>query len=166
MRALRIERKARKFHNGPPRVRCQPGDCGTHRTTRTRGRPPELPGDGWRRVRPLLTGICGSDLSTVEGHASTYFDDWISFPFVPGHEVVGLLDDGTRVVLEPVLGHEAHGFAPPFPAQRPATATTTPTSPRATSNQVSRSASAARPVAAGRRSSSPTTASCTPCLTR
>jgi threonine dehydrogenase-like Zn-dependent dehydrogenase len=81
--------------------------------------PPELPGPGWRRVRPRLAGICGSDLSMIEGHASTYFDDWVSFPFVPGHEVVGELDDGTRVVIEPVLGHEARGFAPPFPGAAP-----------------------------------------------
>ena len=75
---------------------------------------PELPGPGWHRVHTHLTGICGSDLSMIEGHASAYFDDWVSFPFVPGHEVVGHLDDGTRVVIEPVLGHEARGFAPPF----------------------------------------------------
>ncbi len=81
--------------------------------------PPELPGPGWHRVRPHLAGICGSDLSLIEGHASTYFDDWVSFPFVPGHEVVGELDDGTRVVLEPVLGHEARGFPPPFPGAAP-----------------------------------------------
>jgi len=81
--------------------------------------PPELPGPGWHRVRTRLAGICGSDLSMIEGHASTYFDDWVSFPFVPGHEVVGELDDGTRVVLEPVLGHEARGFPPPFPGAAP-----------------------------------------------
>lgn len=81
--------------------------------------PPELPGPGWHRVRPLLAGICGSDLSTVEGHASTYFDDWISFPFVPGHEVVGLREDGTRVVLEPVLGHAARGMPLPFAGAAP-----------------------------------------------
>ena len=81
--------------------------------------PPELPGPGWHRVRTRLAGICGSDLSMIEGHASTYFDDWVSFPFVPGHEVVGELDDGTRVVLEPVLGHEARGFRPPFEGAAP-----------------------------------------------
>jgi len=43
----------------------------------------------------------------------------VSFPFVPGHEVVGELDDGTRVILEPVLGHEARGFAPPFEGAAP-----------------------------------------------
>jgi hypothetical protein len=70
-------------------------------------------------VHTRLAGICGSDLSLVEGHASTYFEDWVSFPFVPGHEVVGELDDGTRVVLEPVLGHAARGFVPPFPGAAP-----------------------------------------------
>ncbi len=80
---------------------------------------PECPGDGWHRVRTRLAGICGSDLSLVEGHASTYFDEYVSFPFVPGHEVVGELDDGTRVILEPVLGHEARGFTPPFAGAAP-----------------------------------------------
>ena len=81
--------------------------------------PPDLPGPGWHRVRTRLAGICGSDLSMIEGHASTYFDDWVSFPFVPGHEVVGELEDGDRVVLEPVLGHEARGFPPPFAGAAP-----------------------------------------------
>jgi threonine dehydrogenase-like Zn-dependent dehydrogenase len=70
-------------------------------------------------VHTRLAGICGSDLSLVEGHASTYFDEYVSFPFVPGHEIVGELDDGTRVVIEPVLGHAARGFAPPFPDAAP-----------------------------------------------
>ena len=81
--------------------------------------PPELPGTGWHRVRTRLSGICGSDLSMIEGHASTYFDDVVSFPFVPGHEVVGELDDGTRVALEPVLGHAARGFPLPFDGAAP-----------------------------------------------
>ena len=80
---------------------------------------PDLPGPGWQRVNTRLSGICGSDLSLIEGHASTYFDDWVSFPFVPGHEIVGSLDDGTRVIIEPVLGHEARGFAPPFDGAAP-----------------------------------------------
>lgn len=80
---------------------------------------PPCPGDGWHRVRTRLAGICGSDLSLVEGHASLYFEDYVSFPFVPGHEVVGELDDGTRVVLEPVLGHAARGHRPPFDGAAP-----------------------------------------------
>ena len=44
---------------------------------------PELPGPGWQRVHTRLAGICGSDLSLVEGHASLYFDDWVSLPVRP-----------------------------------------------------------------------------------
>ena len=74
---------------------------------------PELPGPGWHRVRPRLAGICGSDLATVDGRSSRYFEPIVSFPFVPGHEVVGELDDGRRVVIEPVLGCAARGVDPP-----------------------------------------------------
>jgi threonine dehydrogenase-like Zn-dependent dehydrogenase len=78
---------------------------------------PDAP--GWHRLKPRLAGICGSDLALVEGHASTYFDDWVSFPFVPGHEVVADTDDGRRVVLEPVLGHAARGIDLPFEGAAP-----------------------------------------------
>jgi threonine dehydrogenase-like Zn-dependent dehydrogenase len=78
--------------------------------------PPELPSGEWSHLRPLLAGICGSDLALVDGRSSRYFEDIVSFPFVPGHEVVGILEDGgtdhagdtlapgTRAVIEPVLG--------------------------------------------------------------
>ena len=89
---------------------------------------PALPGDGWVHIDPLLSGICGSDLATLDGRSSRYFEDIVSFPFVPGHEVVGLLSDdgvaadgralpaGTRVVLQPVLGCAARGIEPPCAA--------------------------------------------------
>jgi threonine dehydrogenase-like Zn-dependent dehydrogenase len=73
---------------------------------------PELPGPDWHRVRPILSGICGSDLSTVDGHASRWFEPIVSFPFIPGHEVVGQTDDGERVVIEPVLGCRPRGLEP------------------------------------------------------
>jgi threonine dehydrogenase-like Zn-dependent dehydrogenase len=73
---------------------------------------PELPGAGWARVRPRLSGICGSDLATIDGHSSRYFEPIVSFPFVPGHEVVGDLDDGTRVVLVPILTCVVRGVDP------------------------------------------------------
>lgn len=78
--------------------------------------PLALPGPGWQRLRPRLAGICGSDLATVDGAASRWFEPLVSFPFVPGHEIVGELDDGSRVVVEPVLGCEARGIDPPCPA--------------------------------------------------
>jgi threonine dehydrogenase-like Zn-dependent dehydrogenase len=73
---------------------------------------PELPGRGWVRVRPELSGICGSDTSAITGHASLYLDPLTSYPFVPGHEVVGRLEDGTRVVVEPALGCRVRGMEP------------------------------------------------------
>ena len=73
--------------------------------------------DGWARVKPLLSGICGSDLSTLAGKSSFYFSPLVTLPFVPGHEIVGeLLDDcgdvpaGSRVVLSSVLGCAARGL--------------------------------------------------------
>src|SRR5215210_5254129 len=65
--------------------------------------------EGWGRVKPRLSGICGSDLSTISGRSSLYFSPLVSLPFVPGHEVVGeLLDDvgdlvtGQRVVISKI----------------------------------------------------------------
>ena len=76
-------------------------------------------GPGWGRVRPLLSGICGSDLATISGKSSFYFSPLVSMPFVPGHEVVGeLLDEvddlpaGTRIALQPVLSCLARGLDP------------------------------------------------------
>jgi threonine dehydrogenase-like Zn-dependent dehydrogenase len=76
---------------------------------------PELPALGWMRVRPSVSGICGSDLAAISGHVSLYLDPLTSYPFVPGHEVVGLLDDGARVVIEPALGCVVRGIDPPCP---------------------------------------------------
>ena len=73
---------------------------------------PAPPGSEWVRVRPRLAGICGSDLATVNGRSARYFEPLVSFPFTPGHEVVGDLDDDTRVVLEPVLGCVSRNIAP------------------------------------------------------
>ena len=76
---------------------------------------PELPAGNWVRVMPTLSGICGSDLAAIGGHVSLYLDPLTSYPFVPGHEVVGTLDDGTRVVIEPALGCVVRGIDPLCP---------------------------------------------------
>lgn len=120
MKALQIRRSAGKFGIARIASAVAPATAAKIAPLELRAiDDPECPGDGWHRVRTRLAGICGSDLSLVEGHASTYFDDYVSFPFVPGHEVVGELDDGTRIILEPVLGHEARGATPPFPGAAP-----------------------------------------------
>lgn len=74
--------------------------------------PPERPGPGWVRVRPRLSGICGSDLATIDGTSSRWFEPIVSFPFTPGHEVVGELDDGRRVAVVPVLSCTPRGLEP------------------------------------------------------
>ncbi len=84
---------------------------------------PRPAGPDWVRVRPLLAGICGSDLAMLTGRASTYLSALVSMPFVPGHEIVGELLDattcngaelsaGSRVVLDPVLSCRARGVDP------------------------------------------------------
>jgi threonine dehydrogenase-like Zn-dependent dehydrogenase len=81
---------------------------------------PELPTPEWVRVRPLLSGICGSDLGTLSSENSPYFSPITSPPFVLGHEVVGVVTEdngnfavGERVVLEPALGCAVRGIEPP-----------------------------------------------------
>ncbi|MEI8411133.1 MULTISPECIES: zinc-dependent alcohol dehydrogenase [unclassified Kribbella] len=80
---------------------------------------PKAEREGWARIRPILSGICGSDLGMVTGSTKLYFSAMVSMPFVPGHEIVGeLLDDcedlpkGTRVVMDSVLTCAARGVEP------------------------------------------------------
>src|ERR671915_2376693 len=83
---------------------------------------PGLPTPQWVRVKPLLSGICGSDLGTLSSENSPYFSPITSPPFVMGHEVVGEVAEdnsgfraGERVVLEPALGCAVRGIDPPCP---------------------------------------------------
>lgn len=80
-------------------------------------KPPAPPGPDWVRLRPVLSGICGSDLSMAAGTVSPYLSALVSTPFVPGHEIVAeLMDDagdlraGTRVVADPVLSCQTRGL--------------------------------------------------------
>ena len=82
--------------------------------------PPPLPGPRWARVRPILAGICGSDLATITAQGTTYFSPFVSTPFVFGHEVVGEVVEtgpevrrvavGDRVALSPPLHCEVRGI--------------------------------------------------------
>ncbi len=83
---------------------------------------PKLPTPEWVRVKPLLSGICGSDLGTLSSENSPYFSPLTSPPFVMGHEIVGEIAEdkagfraGERVVLEPALGCAVRGIDPPCP---------------------------------------------------
>ncbi|HZA18540.1 MAG TPA: zinc-binding dehydrogenase [Pseudonocardiaceae bacterium] len=83
---------------------------------------PDLPSESWSRIEPVLSGICGSDLSLLTGRSSPYLGPLTSMPFVPGHEVIGrTLDElpglprGSRVVIDPVLRCAVRGV-PACPA--------------------------------------------------
>ena len=86
--------------------------------------PPRLPTQEWVRIRPYMSGICGSDLSAIACKGSPYFSPFVSTPFVLGHELVGEIVEtgnetpkawqvGRRVVIEPALGCEVRGLRPP-----------------------------------------------------
>ncbi len=72
---------------------------------------PPAPREGWARVRVLLAGICGSDLSLLFGHNSPRLSPFFSFPAVLGHEVLGEVE-GTRVALNPVVACRERGVGP------------------------------------------------------
>jgi threonine dehydrogenase-like Zn-dependent dehydrogenase len=117
MKALQFTRKPAKFVAAGIAGRLAAGKGATVGPLALRDvDEPELPTDEWVRLRPRLAGICGSDLATIDGHSSRYFEPIVSFPFTPGHEVVGDLDDGTRAVLIPVLSCVTRGIAPVCPA--------------------------------------------------
>jgi threonine dehydrogenase-like Zn-dependent dehydrogenase len=83
---------------------------------------PGLPAPEWVRLKPLLSGICGSDLGTLSSENSPYFSPITSPPFVLGHELVGVVTEdnggfraGEHVVLEPALHCAVRGIEPPCP---------------------------------------------------
>lgn len=70
--------------------------------------PVPVPVAGEVLVRMTAAGICGSDLHALRGH-----HPFIALPYVPGHEVIGVVEEvadgvpslsvGQRVIVEPTL---------------------------------------------------------------
>jgi threonine dehydrogenase-like Zn-dependent dehydrogenase len=117
MKALQIERSVVRFAAARVASGWRAGNGGRTGPLRLVDvEPPEPLGPDWQVVRPRLSGICGSDLATIDGRSSRWFEPIVSFPFVPGHEVVGDAADGRRVVVEPVLHCRVRGIEPPCPA--------------------------------------------------
>jgi threonine dehydrogenase-like Zn-dependent dehydrogenase len=113
MKAIRYHRKPVKFAASRLASSLRPGSGAAYGPMEL-SEPKELPlpSAEWVRVRPQLSGICGSDLATVEGRSSRWFEPIVSFPFVPGHEILALNSDDKRVVVEPALGCVSRGISP------------------------------------------------------
>lgn len=70
-------------------------------------------------IRPVLSGICGSDLGVLYGKSSPYLAPFTGFPAVLGHEVIGRVADSdaewprnTLVAVNPTLSCRARGLSP------------------------------------------------------
>jgi L-iditol 2-dehydrogenase len=84
--------------------------------------PKPLPGPEWLRLKPRLCGICGTDISMLKNTNSPAMLPFVSFPLVPGHEIVadvvevgaaaGMTPVGERVVVNPLISCEMRGLAP------------------------------------------------------
>ena len=92
---------------------------------------PEPPGPDWTRLDVTLSGICGSDVKMLTGEDSLFLEPEATYPFVPGHELVGTVGTdlertpyaegiaaGTRVAVWPVLGCRVRGWDDLCPACR------------------------------------------------
>lgn len=81
---------------------------------------PPLPGPDWVRLDVAACGICGTDLGNLTFSSSPAMEPFASFPAVPGHEVMGVVDavgegvqevaPGDRVVVDPMLSCAARGY--------------------------------------------------------
>ncbi len=81
-----------------------------------------LPGPDWMRIAPILSGICGSDMSAILNRTSPALMPFTSFPMTPGHEVVGRVTEtgarvagltpGQRVVVMPLISCQIRGVEP------------------------------------------------------
>jgi L-iditol 2-dehydrogenase len=86
---------------------------------------PRLPSPRWVRLRPILGGICGTDLVTLfqRHHPASILQVFSSFPAMLGHENVSIIEEigaevsgwrvGDRVVVEPTLACSAREIDPP-----------------------------------------------------
>lgn len=85
---------------------------------------PRLPAaPGWVRLRPELSGICGSDLGILRVKVSIVLTAYGAAPtMIPGHEMVAVVDEvspgvtrvaeGDRVCVDPVISCAQRGHDP------------------------------------------------------
>jgi len=84
---------------------------------------PQFPGPKWVKIRPIMTGICGSDMGIFACRESLTLAPFASYPFVLGHEVCGEIievgkevkgfDVGDKVGVAGALGCTPRAIDPP-----------------------------------------------------
>lgn len=84
---------------------------------------PTLPSPHWVKIGTRLGGICGSDMNLIRLNFNLALAHLVSFPFVLGHENVGIVVEigeevdgfapGDRVVADPVLSCVTRGIKDP-----------------------------------------------------
>jgi len=84
---------------------------------------PRLVSQDWVRIRTIMSGISDMDEAMIVGHEPPPYASFLTFPFVPGNENLGIVTDtgddvddiepGERVVIDPVLACRARGVEPP-----------------------------------------------------
>jgi threonine dehydrogenase-like Zn-dependent dehydrogenase len=83
---------------------------------------PIIPGPRWARLKVLSSGICGTDVGNLSYRSSPAMEPFGSFPSVPGHEILAVVEKtgpavtrvevGQRVVVDPLLSCTVRGYAP------------------------------------------------------
>lgn len=87
---------------------------------------PELISPDWVKVRSILSGISDLDEAVVLNGNPLPFSTFLSFPYVPGNENVGIVTEsggnvqgielGVRVVVNPLLSCFTRDIDPPCPS--------------------------------------------------
>ena len=87
---------------------------------------PTLPSPEWVKIRTIMSAVSDMDEGMVNGEDPGVFGAYVSFPFVPGNELLGIVTDmgdnvqgvelGERVVVNPLLSCEPRGVTPLCPS--------------------------------------------------
>jgi threonine dehydrogenase-like Zn-dependent dehydrogenase len=87
---------------------------------------PALIGPEWLKIRAVISGISDMDEGMVSHHDLSAFGPFLSFPFVPGNENMGIVTEagkdagdvelGQRVLVDPLLPCKPRGVNPPCPS--------------------------------------------------
>lgn len=87
---------------------------------------PELPNEHWVKVKPIYSGVCGSDMGAIFYKTSPALTPFNSFPSVLGHEVVGIItkkgdkvknvEVGQRITIDPYISCFVRNMNHPCPA--------------------------------------------------